>query len=442
MSTITTSNEIGIYNDLINKLKSRNATIAVIGLGYVGLPNVVSKANRGFKVIGFDVDVSKIEQINNGFSYIGDVDTQELGELVSKDLIVATTDFTALKKADVITICVPTPIDQFKQPDLKFVKSAVKEITDNIKIGTLVMLESTTYPGTTEEFIVDVLEEKGFNVGEDIFVAYSPERVDPSNTVYNIDNTPRIVGGHTNACTQIAQAFLGNNVKAVSSTKVAEMTKVYENTFRYVNIALADELTLVSDRMEIDPWEVIDAAATKPFGFMPFYPSPGVGGHCIPVDPSYLSYKAKQFDYTTKIIDVAGELNMEMREYTINKLIKILNDLQKPINGAKVAILGVAYKKDVADVRESPIYKLLDKLTEYEAEFALFDPYVDSVKHRENQIIVKSVEYENLAEYDVVMILTDHSTFNYQEIRANSNVIFDTKNVFKSPSLKGKYYKL
>ncbi|HDR4736842.1 TPA: nucleotide sugar dehydrogenase [Bacillus cereus] len=431
------------YTKLLERVSTKQAITTVVGLGYVGLPNVLSKAKAGYKVIGFDVDTNKVDQINRGISYIGDVPTDELAPYVENGSIIATTNSEiAFSHADVITICVPTPIDEFKQPDLKYVESSMDFILGNIKPGTLIMLESTTYPGTTEEYIVQPLIEKGFEVGKDVFVAYSPERIDPSNGVFNVDNTPRIVGGHTDSCTHIAKQFLGHNTTVVSSTKVAEMAKVYENTFRYVNIALANELALISDKMSIDAWEVIDASSTKPFGFMPFYPSAGVGGHCIPVDPYYLSYKAKQFDYTTKLIDIAGELDSKMKEHTVNKMIKILNQSGQSIKDAKIAILGVTYKKDVDDMRESSIYKLLPVLEQYGADVTLFDPNVPKIETKSKTYEINNLEYEKLQDFDLVFILTDHSAFDFQLVASHSRVIFDTKNACKKQEVKGVYYKL
>jgi len=430
------------YENLYKKLDNNTANIAVIGLGYVGLPNVVAKAKLGYNVTGFDLDIRKIEQINSGVSYIGDVESFELRKLVKEGLITATNNFTELYHADVITICVPTPIDEYKQPDLSYVISAVDSIAENISFGTLVMLESTTYPGTTEEIIVKALEDKGYIIGENIFVAYSPERIDPSNSYFNVENTPRVVGGHTKKCTSIAEKFIGDNVTTVSSTKVAEMAKVYENTFRYVNIGLADELALISDKMGIDVWEVIEAAKTKPFGFMPFYPSSGVGGHCIPVDPYYLLYKAKQYDYNAKMIEAAGELDIKMKEYTVSKVYKILNDMKKPIKDAKIGILGVTYKKDVADVRESAIFKLLEEFEKFDANITLFDPYVSQVRTSSKNYEVLPIEYEKLSDLDISIILTNHSQFDYEKIFLYSPVVFDTKNVKKQSNVEGQYYKL
>lgn len=428
--------------ELKNKIQNKLSTVAIVGLGYVGLPNVVSKAREGYKVIAYDLDINKIESISAGISYISDVSNSDLEALVLSGRIVATNDASALSEANIITICVPTPIDEFKQPNLSFIKSAMTTILNNVKKGTLIILESTTYPGTTEEYIVNSLIKEGFEVGSDIFVAYSPERIDPSNSAYNVDNTPRIVGGHTENCTEISSLYLGDTTMKVTSTKIAEMSKVYENTFRYVNIALANELALICNKMNMDAWEVIEASSTKPFGFMPFYPSSGIGGHCIPVDPYYLSYKAKEYDYTTKLIDIAGDLDTHMKEYTVNKMIKILNQAGQPIRKSKIAILGVTYKKDVNDSRESFIHKLLPILEEYGADITLIDPHVEKLETDNNIYNIEEIDYENLKTFDLVVILTDHSKFDYDSILANSFLVFDTKNACKKLEIEGVYYKL
>ncbi|MEX3713459.1 nucleotide sugar dehydrogenase [Cytobacillus horneckiae] len=430
------------FTRLKNKILNRTATVAVVGLGYVGLPNVVSKASDGFKVIAYDLDINKVESISKGVSYIKDVTSDELSPLVTQGRIIATNDGSALNDADIIAICVPTPIDEFKQPNLNYIKSSMHTVLENIKPGTLVMLESTTYPGTTEEYIVEPLMDKGLTVGEDVFVAYSPERIDPSNKIFNVDNTPRIVGGHTPSCGDLSKIFLGKETMLVTSTKIAEMSKVYENTFRYVNIALANELALICDKMDMDAWEVIEASSTKPFGFMPFYPSAGVGGHCIPVDPYYLSYKAKEYDYSTKLIDIAGDLDIKMKEHTIGKIIRILNEAGQPIRKSKIAILGVTYKKDVNDLRESFIHKLLPLLEDYGARITLYDPHVSYLETINNKYEIENINYRKLKNHDLTVILTDHSDFDYEEVLANSFLVFDTKNACKKQEVEGVYYKL
>lgn len=446
MSTLLTINETTTknYEDLMKKIKNKTATIGVIGMGYVGLPNIVSKANKGFQVIGFDVDETKVEKVNNGENYIGDVNDTELIELVAKRKIMATIDFSLLRQADVIIICVPTPIDEFKQPDLSYVKKATIQIAKYCSTNTLVILESTTYPSTTEDIIVKAMENRGYDIGENFFVAYSPERIDPSNKVYNIENTPRIVGGHTKACTELAKEFIGGNVYEVTSTKVAEMSKVFENTFRYVNIALANELAMISDKMDIDVWEVIEASKTKPYGFMAFYPTTGVGGHCIPVDPYYLSWFSKKYNYNAQMIELAGEINSRMNDFTVNKINTILNLQNKTVMNSNIAILGASYKKDIDDVRESSIFRIYDSLNKLGANITIYDPCVKSIKINDEIIYVNDVEYEKLgSHFDILLLLTEHTNFDYNKIALTANTILDTKNGFKGiGEFKGNYYKL
>ena len=434
------------YNLLEEKIMFKQAVVGVIGMGYVGLPNMVSKAQKGYSVIGFDLDENKVNLVNQGFSFIEDVPTQELSNLVlTKRKIMATTDFGLLNQADVIMICVPTPIDKYKQPDLSYIKKAVIQIEANIKEGTLIILESTTYPGTTEEHLVTYLENRGHTVGDNIFIAYSPERIDPSNKKFNVDNTPRIVGGHTQRCTSLATEFIGGNVMPVSSTKVAELSKVFENTFRFVNIALSNELTQICEKMDIDVWEVIDASATKPFGFMPFYPSVGIGGHCIPVDPYYLTWYSKLYNVNASLIETAGSINDRMNDFTINKITTILNKNQQALNGSKIAILGASYKKDVADVRESSIFRLIDSLKAANADITIYDPHVTTLNIDGENIPVHDLKYTNLCNYNLVVLLTDHSAFDYLKVFEYSNIILDTRNIFKSSPVDltdDKYYKL
>jgi UDP-N-acetyl-D-glucosamine dehydrogenase len=432
------------YENLMRKVKSNTAVVGVIGMGYVGLPNMVSKAKKGFPVIGFDVDKSKVDSINNGVSYIDDVDSEELIKyVVSKRKIHATSDFSSLGVSDVIIICVPTPIDEYKQPDLSFIKKATIEIVKHASKGALVILESTTYPSTTEDYLVKYAEARGFNIGEDFFIAYSPERIDPSNKVFNVENTPRVVGGHTDKCTELAKEFIGGNVLGVASTKVAEMSKVYENTFRYVNIALANELALICNKIGIDPWEVIEASKTKPFGFMPFYPTTGVGGHCIPVDPYYLSWYSKKHNYNAGMIEMAGEVNSRMNDYTVDRISRILNESRKTVYGSKIAILGATYKKDISDVREPPIFRLYDSLLQLGADIDVRDPYVKSFKFNDDIVNVQNIDYNKLSRYDIVVLLTDHSQFDYEKIAWRSKAILDTRNAFKDVKTDElNYYKI
>jgi UDP-N-acetyl-D-glucosamine dehydrogenase len=432
-----------LFENLSAKIKHKTAVVGIIGMGYVGLPNMVSKSKNGYQVIGFDVDANKVNMVNDGVSYIEDVRNGELSEAVMKRRLMATTDFSLLRQADVIIICVPTPIDEYKQPDLSYVKKATIQIVKYAKMGALAILESTTYPSTTEDIIVNALENKGFVIGRDFFVAYSPERIDPSNKIYNVDNTPRIVGGHTIYCTELAKDFIGGNVQIVSSTKVAEMSKVFENTFRYVNIALANELAMICNKMDMDVWEVIDASKTKPYGFMAFYPTAGVGGHCIPVDPYYLSWYAKKYNYNAQMIEMAGDINLRMNDYSIDRIVQILNLEGKTVMNSKIAILGASYKKDIGDVRESPIFRLYDSLNGMGANIDVYDNYVDSFSLNGYTIDVENVEYDKISDYDIVVLLTNHTYFDYSSIAMNANSIFDTRNSFEGVEMfKGRYYKI
>lgn len=417
---------------LIEKLQNKTATIGVLGLGYVGLPLAVEKAKAGYNVIGFDVQDEKVNKVNAGDNYIGDVIPADLEALVKDGKLRATTNFEELANVDAVAICVPTPIDIYKQPNMKYVQASAESIADNMTEGTLVVLESTTYPGTTEEIVKVAIENKGFKVGENVFVAYSPERVDPGNKQFKTKNTPKVVGGITPNCTEVASTLYRNvlegDVHEVSSPSVAEMEKLLENTFRNINIALANEMAMLCEKMNIDVWEVVDAAATKPYGFMPFYPGPGLGGHCIPIDPWYLTYKAREYNIHTKLIQTAGEINDSMPEYVVNRLMQLLNKHKKPLAGSKVLVLGVAYKKDIDDYRESPILPIMNLLTEAGAEWEAVDPYIPEFKL--NGEIVKTVELseEKLRETDIVLIATNHSDFEYELIFNSSKLILDTRN--------------
>lgn len=430
--------------DLLNKIESRQATIGVVGLGYVGLPLAVEKAKAGYKVIGFDVQQSRVDQVNQGINYIGDVVDAELAEITKSGQLLATTDYSLIKDVDAVAICVPTPLDTYQQPDTSYVEISGREITKNLHPGMLIVLESTTYPGTTEEVLKPILESTGLKVGTDFFLAYSPERVDPGNKHYNTKNTPKVVGGITPACTDIAavlyKSVLEGDVHQVSSPAVAEMEKILENTFRHINIALANEMAILCDRMGIDVWEVIDAAATKPYGFMPFYPGPGLGGHCIPIDPFYLTWKAREYNYHTRLIELAGEINNAMPEFVVDRAMKVLNEEKKALNGAKVLVLGIAYKKDIDDMRESPALLIIEGLEKAGANWSVADPYVEQFKL--NGEMVKTVPYDekSLEEADLVLITTDHSNFDYDMIARKSNVIFDTRNALKGHTDKAKKY--
>ncbi|KQC47648.1 UDP-N-acetyl-D-glucosamine dehydrogenase [Geobacillus sp. Sah69] len=431
---------------LLKKFEKRDAVIGVVGLGYVGLPLAVEKAKAGFHVIGFDIQQSRVDQVNNGINYIGDVVDEDLHEMVKQGRLVATTDYARIAEVDAVAIAVPTPLDEHHQPDTSYVENSAKEIAKYAHEGMLVVLESTTYPGTTEEIVKPALEKKGLVVGKTVFVAYSPERVDPGNKQFKTKNTPKVVGGVTKTCTKVAaamyRAVLEGDVHEVSSPAVAEMEKIFENTFRHINIALANEMAILCERMGIDVWEVIEAAKTKPYGFMAFYPGPGLGGHCIPIDPFYLTWKAREYNYHTRLIELAGEINNAMPEYVVNRAMLILNEEGKALRGSKVAVLGVAYKKDIDDVRESPVLKIVELLEQYGAEFAVVDPYVPSFRACNRVIETVELTPELLAQSDLVLITTDHSNIDYEMVARHSRVVFDTRNAMKDVSKPAKYVKL
>lgn len=421
-------------NNLLKKINDKTLTIGVIGLGYVGLPLAVEKAKAGFKTIGFDVQAEKVSKVNRGENYIGDVIADDMIEMTSDGTLTATTDFSKISDVDFIAICVPTPLDEFKQPDMTYVVNSVEMISKNLKRQTMVVLESTTYPGTTEELLMPILEKSGLKCGEDFYLGYSPERVDPGNLIYKTKNTPKVVGGvgkdATDVIAEVYKAVLSSDIHKVSSPKIAEMEKILENTYRNINIGLANEMALICNRMDINVWEVIDAAKSKPYGFQAFYPGPGLGGHCIPLDPFYLSWKAREFNYHMRLIETAGEINDYMPEYVVERCSKILNRNKKPLNGAKVLICGVAYKQDIDDYRESPALNVIKNFEKELATISYFDPYIKEYTHE--KITRKSIEnIENLSEYDIIVITTAHTTVDYEKI-ANSGVyIFDSKNVMK-----------
>lgn len=430
---MTTKINNDITNNLIKKLNDKTATIGVVGLGYVGLPLAVEKAKAGFSVIGFDVQEEKVNMVNSGENYIGDVVQEDLEQLVNNGKFKATTNYSFIKDVDAIAICVPTPLDIYKQPNMEYVKSSAHAIASHMTTGTLVVLESTTYPGTTEELIRPILETSGLQIGEDIFLAYSPERVDPGNKDFNTKNTPKVVGGVTKNCTKVAatmyRSVLDGDVHEVSSPAVAEMEKLLENTFRNINIGLANEMAILCNKMGIDVWEVIDAAATKPYGFMPFYPGPGLGGHCIPIDPWYLTWKAREHNYHTKLIETAGEINDSMPDFVVQRCAEILNKEKKALNGSKILVLGVAYKKDIDDYRESPILPILERLTNAGADWEAVDPHIPEFNLKGKFIETVELNKANLNSADLVLIATNHSGFDYQLINENSKLIFDTRNV-------------
>ncbi|WLR53228.1 nucleotide sugar dehydrogenase [Bacillus tianshenii] len=433
-------------DQLLCKLREKEAIIGVVGLGYVGLPLAVEKAKAGYQVIGFDIQQKRVDMVNQGVNYIGDVVDEELAELVETGNFQATTDYSKVSQVDAVAICVPTPLDIYKQPDTSYVVSSATEISKYLHKGMLVVLESTTYPGTTEEVLKPIFESTGLTCGEDFFIAYSPERVDPGNQFFKTKNTPKVVGGVTATCTEVAAAMYRNVLKGevheVSSPAVAEMEKILENTFRNINIALANEMAILCNKMGINVWEVIDAAATKPYGFMPFYPGPGVGGHCIPIDPWYLTWKAREYNYHTRLIETAGEINNSMPEFVVNRMMHILNKEGKALNGSKILVLGVAYKKDIDDWRESPVIPILELLSDAGTEWSVVDPYVNRFKLAGEWVDTHNeLDVTLLQEADLTLITTDHSIMDIRMITNHAQVIFDTKNVLKKES-HGKLYSL
>jgi UDP-N-acetyl-D-glucosamine dehydrogenase len=419
--------------ELLQKIESKKATLGVIGLGYVGLPLAVEFARAGFDVIGFDVDAHKVAELMAGRSYIPDVSSDHLAEVVKNGKFKATVDSKALAAADIIDICVPTPLRKTKDPDMTYVVQAVEATAAILKKGQLIILESTTYPGTTVEVVQPVLAAKGFKPGVDFYLAFSPERVDPGNPQYQTKNIPKVVGGINDDSTKCAVAFYSqvmDKVVPVSSPSVAEMVKLLENTFRAVNIGLVNELALMCHRMGLDVWEVIDAAKTKPFGFMPFYPGPGLGGHCIPIDPFYLSWKARQFNFEARFIELAGSVNGSMPEFVVQRIIDALNSQKKSLNGSRVHIIGVAYKRDVNDLRESPALEVLELLAHRGAEVSYTDPYVPAFKHA--SLDLKSVdEMQAHSKIDCGVIITDHKVFDYSAMVDRFPLLVDTRNALK-----------
>lgn len=437
----------GVGKELYSKIMDKSAKIGVVGLGYVGLPLAVEKAKAGYNVIGFDVQKSKVDSVNEGHNYIGDVVDEELVKLVKEKRLQATVDFSFIKNVDTVAICVPTPLDKYMQPDISYVVNSTKSIAEYLHKGMLVVLESTTYPGTTEEIVKPILESRGLKCGEDFFLAFSPERVDPGNKKFKTKNTPKVVGGVTESCTEIAAALYRNvlegEIYPVSSPAVAEMEKILENTFRNINIALANEMAILCSRMGIDIWEVINAAASKPYGFMPFYPGPGLGGHCIPIDPYYLTWKAREYNYHTKLIEVSGEINNYMPEFVVENIMKILNKDKKALNGSKVILMGVAYKKDIDDYRESPVLKIVELLEGEGAGVVINDPYIKSFRHEGRTYVTQDVDDSMLKSADIVVITTDHSNYDYENILKQSKVIYDTRNAMSHiKEGRDKIYKL
>ena len=418
---------------LRKKIGDKTAVIGVVGLGYVGLPLAVTIAGKGFETVGFDIQKKRTDMVNRHESYIGDVDSGALTKAVLEGQLRATTDYSEIAECDVICIAVPTPLDRYQQPDERYVLQSSKDIARSAKKGVLVILESTTYPGTTEEVVAPLFLKKGFTPGEDLFLAFSPERVDPGNSVYKTANTPKIVGGMTRDCNELSslfyQAILDAPVTTVSSPKVAEMEKILENTFRNINIGLVNEMAILCYKMGIDIWEVIGAAATKPYGFMPFYPGPGIGGHCIPIDPFYLTWKAREYDYHTRLIETSSEINNYMPEFVIERVFKMLNRHGKAMNGARILVLGVAYKKNISDMRESPALSIITMLEKHGARVAYHDPYVPSFRHEgKSYVSVESIEKET-EKADLVLIITDHDDYDPGLITRPGTLVFDTRNL-------------
>ena len=421
-------------NKFQDKIKNKKAKIAVIGLGYVGLPLAVEFAKKGFLALGVDLDVNKVKAINGGKSYILDIKEEEVKPLVKKGFLKATDDYSKLRYVDAIIICVPTPLRKTKDPDMSFIVSAAEAIAKNLRKGQVIVLESTTYPGTTEEVILPILEKTGLKVGRDFNLGFSPERIDPGNPIYMTHNIPKVVSGQTKACVDniklLYSQIIGKIVPA-SSVKVAEMVKLLENTFRAVNIGLVNEMALMCDDLGIDVWEVIEAAKSKPFGFMPFYPGPGLGGHCIPIDPLYLAWKARVYGFEARFIDLASQINSDMPDYVADRTARALNRSGKAVKGSKILIIGIAYKRDVTDMRESPAFEVFHKLKERGADISYHDPFVPTVKLDGQTLRSVNLTAPALKDKDCVLILTDHSNIDYQFIVENSKFIFDTRNALR-----------
>lgn len=423
-------------SNLMEKITNKTATLGVVGLGYVGLPLAVEKAKAGYKTIGFDVQSSKVEMVNDGRNYIGDVVNEDLESLVKSGLLSATCDFAKVAQADCVAICVPTPLDIHQQPDISYVKLSAESIVPYMHKDMLIVLESTTYPGTTEELLKPILETSGLKCGEDFYVAFSPERVDPGNLIFKTKNTPKVVGGITPKCTEIAatmyESILEAPVHRVSSPAIAEMEKILENTYRNVNIGLVNELSILCHKMGINFWEVIDAAKSKPYGFQAFYPGPGLGGHCIPLDPYYLSWKAREYGFHTSMIESSMMINDRMPEYCAERASKILNRFKKAMNGSKILVLGVAYKQDIDDYRESPAIRVINELEKEGALVSYYDPFVPEyykqglVMKGESQLTAELIENS-----DLVIITTSHTNVDYSFVQKYAKFIFDTKNAMK-----------
>lgn len=422
---------------VLTKINKKEIIVGVVGLGYVGLPLAVEKAKAGYKTIGFDIQNEKVEMVNKGINYIGDVVDKELKQLVETGKLSATTNYSFVKDVDFIAICVPTPLDEYQQPDISYVRDSAIEIARYLSKDTMVVLESTTYPGTTEELIMPILEEgSGLKCGEEFYLAFSPERVDPGNLIYKTKNTPKVVGGVGKEATRVIahmyRQVLESDVFEASSPKVAEMEKILENTYRNINIGLANEMAIICEKMGINVWEVIEAAKSKPYGFQAFYPGPGLGGHCIPLDPYYLTWKVKEYNYHTRLIETAGEINDNMPCYVVERCSKILNKFKKALSISRILIIGVAYKQDIDDYRESPALKVIERFKEEEAQVQFYDPFITEYKHKGNKYIgINKITAEIVSAYDLVVITTAHTCIDYEMIQQSAKVIFDTKNAMK-----------
>lgn len=423
---------------LLEKISNKDIKVGVVGLGYVGLPLAVEKAKAGFKTIGFDVQKSKVYMVNEGHNYIGDVVDRDLKKLAESKMLSATTNFSFIEDMDFIAICVPTPLDSHQQPDISYVRDSAKEIAGYLKKESIVVLESTTYPGTTEELLKPILENgSGFVCGTDFYLGFSPERVDPGNLIYKTKNTPKVVGGVGAEATEVIaamyRAVLEGDVYEVSSPAIAEMEKILENTYRNINIGLVNELTVLCNKMGISMWEVIDAAKSKPYGFQAFYPGPGLGGHCIPLDPYYLSWKAREYGFHTSMIESSMMINDRMPEYCVERAGKILNKFEKSLRNARILVLGIAYKQDIDDYRESPAIRVMEELKKELALVEFYDPYVPMyLEHGQRVEGLAEITPEIIKAYDLIMITTAHSNVDYKMVQENAKAIFDTKNVTKS----------
>ena len=423
---------------LLEKIEKKEIVVGVVGLGYVGLPLAVEKANAGFKTIGFDVQEEKVEMVNKGVNYIGDVVDSELKKLVDNKMLEATTDFSKIKDVDFVAICVPTPLDVHQQPDISYVESSAISISKYLRKDTMVVLESTTYPGTTEELIKPILENgSGLKCGKDFYLGFSPERVDPGNLYYKTKNTPKVVGAIGSDATEVIakmyRSVLGAEIYEVSSPAVAEMEKILENTYRNINIGLVNELAMLCNKMGISLWEVVDAAKTKPYGFQAFYPGPGLGGHCIPLDPYYLDWKAREYGFHTSLIQASGIINDRMPEYCVERAEKVLNDMKLPMNGSKILVLGVAYKNDIDDYRESPALRVIEELENNKANVDFYDPMISEYRYKgEVHKGIKKIDEKIIASYDLIFITCAHTNIDYEMISKNAKAIFDTRNAMKN----------